>query len=153
MIDKNKASTIVSQLTRLTYENLLKWKVTQPPDTITDGSNSRFPYYAVVRYKDKNLAYFEERYKYHHDEFAYDWIETAKLMLLDEDYRMIYIFPETTALKDLADTIKESTANIDDLFSDLLVEYNSETTNDYVEADDYSDWDKSYVISKEKIPK
>lgn len=131
MVDIKKSSAIVSQLTRLTYENSLKWYVKPPPDTITDGSNSRFPYYAEAKYKDKYLAYLEERSKYHHDEFYYDWIESAKLILLDGNFRMIYVFPETTALKDLSDTIKESTANIDGVFSDLLVEYNLENDEDF----------------------
>lgn len=146
MVDKNKISTIISQLTRLTYENKLKWKVKSAPDTITLGSNSRFPYYAEVPYKGKYVAYLEERYKYHHDEFAYDWVESAKLLLLDDNLRINFEFPQTTALKDLADTIKETTSNLDEVFSDLLVEYHQVSLEDFVDAED--DLDSSSNIPK-----
>lgn len=131
MFEANKTSVILSKLTRLTFEGKLIWKLADPPAHLTSGTNSKFPYYAEAKYKNEHyLGYFEERYRSYSDEFSYEWGEVSRLVLLDKFKRTIYTFPQTTALRDLSQSIHESTAQIDDVFSDLLKDFDGSSADD-----------------------
>lgn len=121
MFEPSKTSVILSKLTRLTFDGELIWEISHPPEALTLGTSSKFPYYAETKYKNGYfLGYFEERYKHYSDEDSFEWCETSRLILLDSYRRVIYTFPQSTALSDLSQAIHESAANIDDVFSDLL---------------------------------
>jgi hypothetical protein len=94
---------------------------TQPPRSLASGADSRFPFYCEADYRDRWLALYEERYEYFvPDTESFRWGEAMKLSMLDEEHRLLYTFPASSALVDLATAVQEQLANLDDLFGDLL---------------------------------
>lgn len=120
MFNESKTDTIISQLTRLTVERKLKWVRTDPPRNLIMGTDSRFPFYCEASYNNKTLALTEERYEYFiPDTESFRWGETMKLLLLDNGH-LIYTFPPSSGMSDLASAVQEQLADLDEIFSDLL---------------------------------
>jgi hypothetical protein len=120
MFEDPRVDIIISKLTRLTVKGELRWSRTQPPFTISGGTNSKFPYYAEASYEHNIIGYIEERYRIYQDADNYDWGSVRRLVMFDLHHNIIYNFPPSSALSDLALAIQEEVADIANVFNKLL---------------------------------
>jgi hypothetical protein len=120
MFEDSKADQIITGLTKLTVKNELKWDINLPAECIASGTSSKFPFYAEAVYKHRVLAFALERYKNYAEVDEYEWSEVFRLFLLDSRRKLQYTFPQSSAMRDLHQAIQEQTADIDDLFEDLI---------------------------------
>lgn len=118
---KEKLSQLLTALIKLTLNDEIQWEATNPPDSITKGTDDIVPIYYETKYKDNHIAVYEQRIKWFHADIeSFYWSEREVFAVLDNKKRILWKTGEFPAIVDLLNTVKEKSIKIDDLLSNLI---------------------------------
>lgn len=110
----------VFQIFRLTHLGEMQWSRKNPPQSLTGGTNSVFPYFFEAEYGGKRVGLFQERYRYAISETEERWGERVGLVLLDSAGDVEFEFPLTPFTNDLFEAVRIKESNVDDFLNVLM---------------------------------
>lgn len=125
MIPDEKIINLLVKLNKLTSLGQLQWDVQDPPRTIAGGTDDYVPLFLTTTYKGQRFGLFQRRYRWYdgeHDRFS--WCEQLVLAILDNEGRVLWETPQSSALFDLFETARKKVSNVDKLIDDLLEDGN-----------------------------
>ena len=117
-----KIDALAQKLLQITVKDEIKWDLTQPPPSLINGTNDLIPLFFVTTYKEKKIAIFIKKTQEYNGEFDnFYWNEQTGIAILGSERRvMLESSKPTRALNDLISIVREKSAGLDDLVSDLL---------------------------------
>ena len=110
----------VFKLNKETKEDKILWRITDFTKPALIGTEELMDAIYVTNVLKKNIRLFRLKIRYFTDEYEYEWAESFRLELVDDNGNSLYKFPDDSAISDLYDTVKYKTSNIADLFNDFL---------------------------------
>lgn len=73
MSTEDKASKLIGQVLRATYNGSIAWRLSSAPASVTRATDSFVPLFLEADYKGNVLVIYEERYKHWTDEDNFTW--------------------------------------------------------------------------------
>jgi hypothetical protein len=122
MPSESKIIRLLSELTKLTSKGELKWRVKDPPEALTHGTNDVFPLYCEAEYKNQTIGLAQRRYQqYDGDRDRFYWNEEIALIFVDDRGRVLWEDrSQWAALTTLFETVREKVADVDGILKNLL---------------------------------
>ena len=119
----SKIIKLITLLTELTQENKVKWHVSDPPNSLTKGTDFVIPIYCDTIYKNKEFAIYKRRYQdFFPDYEKFYWTEKIVLALMNGN-TVIWDYSESSpALYNLFEAVREQVAGLDDIVDSLIDE-------------------------------
>lgn len=124
MASELKLTRLLSELTKLTSKGQLTWRIKDPPESLSHGTNDIFPLYFETEYKGQGIGLAQRRYQgYDGDHERFYWAEELVLLFVDVRDRVTW---ETNsphaALYTLFETVREQAADVDGILKRLLAD-------------------------------
>jgi len=120
MNTSDKVNQLIMQLLRDTHVGKVAWHIGEPPRYLAVATDNVIPVYYNAKYRDVEVAVYEARYKYFHDEENYTWSSEARFALL-KDGVVIYDQRHTSpALQNLMISVRENAGGLDAILNTLL---------------------------------
>ena len=98
------------------------WKMTKTIPSTVGGEEKLLDYAYTTQVADRILRLYKYRYKSYVDEEQYMFTEGHRLEFIDDEGKGLWEFPQTDYLRDLYETVRLKTANIESFFSKYLNE-------------------------------
>ncbi|WP_430317828.1 hypothetical protein [Pseudomonas nitroreducens] len=115
-----KTERLILQVLRDTSKGDVNWQVGDPPESLIRGTDNYIPLYLEAKYKGKDIAVYEVRYKYYRDEDDWSWSADVKFIMLSGDVVVLETDSYSPALSQLFTAARSDAAGLDDLLDDLL---------------------------------
>ena len=123
-----KITRLIVRLNRATAEGELVWRATDPPSSLTVGTDDAIPVFFTARYLNAQIGVYEKRTRtsgfLREDSF---WYSSVCFALLDSGNRVLWATSKSSALADLYATIREQVSGIDELLDRLIEEDDAST--------------------------
>lgn len=110
----------VFKLNRETKEDKIVWNITEFSKPSLIGTEAIMDSVYVTNVLNNNIRLFRLKIKYFTEDYDYEWAESFRLELIDDNGNSLYKIPDDPAISDLYDTVKFKTSKISDLFNDFL---------------------------------
>jgi hypothetical protein len=122
MASESKVARLILQLTKLTVDKGIEWKVCDPPRALIQGTDDVVSLYLETEYKGQFLALYHRRYRaYDGDNDVTYWADEVHVAILDAEERIVWEHTDgSSALTNLFTVARESAANIDGILDSLL---------------------------------
>ena len=135
-MSEDKFNQAILKIFKLTHLGEIEWGKAIPPKSLAEGTDSVFPLYFEAAYQGRKLALFRERVRRNVALSAtmraaltlkgeginegLQWVESDRLVLLDEDGDLAFSFPHSRVIKDLLETVRYKTSGVDQFLDELL---------------------------------
>jgi len=117
----SKTQELAKKLTRETNSGSLKWVSSTIPDSFKDGTEYKFPFCYICKFKGQTIGIYEKRFKYFTDEDEYYWTAEIGLYFLKNHNEVSWHYAEQSKIfLDLYESVVEQSSNIANVLDKLL---------------------------------
>ncbi len=123
---KDKWIEIIAKLTKLTQDNILKWRISEVPEYLKGFNDIRIDvvYYSI--YKGKRLRIYEKKEKetimVSFNRFETMWETSTVLDIADDTGISLWAFPKVEGLNNLLNAVKFQVTGVKDFLKELMEE-------------------------------
>ncbi|WP_284617467.1 hypothetical protein [Aquabacterium humicola] len=119
---------LLSELTKLTSKGQLTWQVSDPPESLTHGTNDVYPLFLQSEYKEQRIGLAQRRYQaFDGDNERFYWTEELVFMFIDWRGRVTWETRSSyAALYTLFEAAREQVADVDGILKKLLSDSDDE---------------------------
>ncbi|WP_152531790.1 hypothetical protein [Pseudomonas syringae] len=115
-----RVDQLIMQVLRDTSEGRVSWLDDEPPRYLSFATDDVIPAYYTAHYGSVQIAVYEVRYKYYHDEEAYSWSSEARFAILN-DGQVVHDQRHTSpALNNLFHLVRSRAGGLDSILDGLL---------------------------------
>lgn len=116
-----KTVRLITQLNRLTKENIISWTfIRTPPGIAAKASNDIFTDCYKTEYKEREFIIFVRRYLTYDDDYDKEYWNDELVFGIIVDENLVWERSGITGLRELAETVKMHVADIDGILDDVL---------------------------------
>lgn len=135
-MSEDKFNQAILKIFKLTHLGVIEWVKATVPKSLSQGSDSVFPLYFEAEYQGRKLGLFRERlrrnvvasatmktvaaYTGEGIKEGLQWVDSDRLVLLDDDGELAYSFPHSRVIRDMLETVRYKTSGVDQFLDELL---------------------------------
>lgn len=117
---RDKVSQFLLRLIKLTQGGELTWESYAPINVELPNSEIIIDKVYTSILGGRKIKLYKYKYKYYKDEYDFDWLQSVRLELLDENDKADYEFEYQNSMNDLYDIVREQASKVLDLIDDVL---------------------------------
>lgn len=120
MNSNGKVNQLIMQLLRDTSEGNVNWFHSEPPRYLSYATDDVIAAFFRAQYGAVEVAVYEVRYKYYHDEEAYNWSSEARFAILQGENVVLDLRSTSPALANLFGLVRSRANGLDSILDSLL---------------------------------
>ena len=117
---QDRVNQLVMQLLRDTNAGNVTWRSGDAPDYFNYATNDVISEYYTARYFDVDVAVYEARYKYFHDEDNYTWSADARFAIIRDGLVVHDQRHSSPALYNLLISVRGAAGGLNSILDNLL---------------------------------
>lgn len=116
----DRINQLIMQLLRDTNAGIVNWRSSEAPDYFDFATGDIISEYYTAQYFDVDVAVYEARYKYYHDEDNYTWAADARFAIMKNGSVVHDQRHSSPALFNLLVSVRGAAGGLNSILDNLL---------------------------------